>query len=119
MKIKYLQLVSIAVSTLAATVFLGTDAAAAGYKQADKTGKSIAEFRDDIVSIKKEVDASLAALDKVIAQATVDPRKPFKEFDKSVPRVDSAAATAKKHAEKMRAEGKEVLQEVGKGFGQR
>lgn len=74
MKTKYVQLVSLAVSTLAATVLPSTNAAAAGYKQADKTGKSIAEFRDDIVSIKKQVDASLAALDKVITQATVAPR---------------------------------------------
>jgi hypothetical protein len=110
MKTKYLQFVTLAASTVAATVLLSLDATAAdGYKQADKTGKYIAEFRDDIVSIKNEVDASLAALDKVSEQATVDPRKAFKDFDKSVPRVDSAAMTAKKHAEKMRAEGKEYF----------
>jgi hypothetical protein len=109
MKTKYLKRVTLTASILAAATLLGIDAAAAGYKQADKTGESIAEFRDDIVSIKKEVDASLAALDKSITQATVDPRKPFKVFEKSVPRVDSAATKAKKHAEKMRAEGQEYF----------
>lgn len=79
--------------------------AAAGYKHADRTGASIAEFRDEILKVKKEVDATVAALDKVIATATVDPRKAFKEFDKAVPRLDDAAQKAKKRAEDMREKG--------------
>jgi len=111
MKSKHIHSIALTITTLgaAATVLLGTDAAAAGYKQADKTGESIAEFRDDIVSVKKEADATLAALDKIITQATVDPRKAFKAFDKSVPRIDSAASKAKKHSEKMKAEGQEYF----------
>jgi len=81
-------------------------ASAAGYKLADKVGVSIAEFRDEIVDVKKEVDATLASLDKIVAQATVDPRKAFKEFDKNVPRIDSAATKAKKRAAEMKEKGK-------------
>ncbi len=81
-------------------------ASAAGYKLADKVGNSIAEFRDEIVDVKKEVDATLTSLDKIVAQATIDPRKAFKEFDKNVPDVDSAAAKAKKRATEMKEKGK-------------
>lgn len=81
-------------------------ASAAGYKLADKVGASIAEFRDEVVDVKKEVDATLASLDKIVAQATIDPRKAFKEFDKNVPQIDSAAAKAKKRATEMKEKGK-------------
>src|SRR5262249_49447132 len=70
--------------------------AATGYKLADKVGKGIAEFRDEIVDVKKAVDATMVALDKIVADAAVDPRRAFKEFDKSVPQIDSAASKAKK-----------------------
>ena len=86
-----------------------SQAGAAGYKLADKVGASIAEFRDEIVDVKKAVDTTLASLDKIIAQATIDPRKPFKEFEKNVPRIDSAAARAKKRAKDMTETGKDYF----------
>jgi len=82
---------------------------AAGYKLADKVGESIAEFRDEVVGVKKEVDATLASLDKIVAQATVDPRKAFKEFEKNVPRIDSAAGKARKRAADMKEKGKDYF----------
>jgi len=98
-------------SLIAGTGLLLTcfQASAAGYKLADKAGASIAEFRDEIVDVKKEVDATLASLDKIVAQATVDPRKAFKEFDKNVPRVDSAATKAKKRGTEMKEKGKDYF----------
>jgi hypothetical protein len=89
---------------------------AAGYKLADKVGNGIAECRDEIVDVKKAVDTSMAALDKIVAQAAVDPRKAFKEFDKSVPKIDSAAAKARKRAEDMRARGKDYFTAWEKGL---
>jgi hypothetical protein len=100
-----------------ASLLLATPAAnAAGYKLADKVGNGIAECRDEIVDVKKAVDTSMAALDKITAQAAVDPRKAFKEFDKSVPKIDSAAAKARKRAEDMRARGKEYFTNWEKGL---
>ena len=92
--------------TIAAVQLLSAAAASAsGYKLADKTGASIAEFRDEIVNIKKEVDATMSALDKIVTSAASDPRKAFKDFDKAVPRIDDAAKKAKKRAEDMKARG--------------
>ena len=88
----------------------------AGYKLADKVGKGIATFRDEIVDVKKAVDTTMAALDKIAAQASTDPRKAFKEFDKSVPKIDSAAATARKRADAMKGKGKEYFAEWEKGL---
>jgi hypothetical protein len=92
--------------TVATTqLFTAAVVSAAGYKLADKTGASIAEFRDEIVNIKKEVDATMTTLDKIVTTAATDPRNAFKNFDKAVPRVDDAAKKAKKRAEDMKARG--------------
>jgi F0F1-type ATP synthase membrane subunit b/b' len=111
-RIKTNSLVALAALTVAATqLFTAVPASAGNYKQADKTGASIAEFRDEIVNIKKEVDAAMIALDKVITTADTDPRKAFKEFDKAVPRVESAATKAKKRAEDMKARGQDYFKQ--------
>ena len=93
-------------TTLLLTCF---QASAAGYKLADKAGASIAEFRNEIVDVKKEVDATLASLDKIVTQAAVDPRKAFKEFDKNIPRIDAAATKAKKRGTEMKEKGKDYF----------
>jgi len=100
-----------ALTVAAAQLFTATAVTAAGYKLADKTGASIAEFRDEIVNVKKEVDATVAALDKVVTTATTDPRKAFKEFDKAVPRIDDAAKKAKKRAEDIKARGQDYFKQ--------
>ena len=102
----------LSLAALAAGGFLlaSFSAGAAGYKLADKAGASIAEFRDEIVEVKRSVDATVASLDKIVAQATTDPRKAFKEFDKNVPGVESGAVKAKKRAEEMKARGKEYFE---------
>jgi len=94
---------------VAGLLLAGSGASAAGYKLADKVGADIAEFRDEIVDVKKAVDTTMAALDKIVAQATVDPRKAFKAFDNSVPKIDSAAAKAKKRADDMKERGKQYF----------
>jgi hypothetical protein len=94
---------------VAGLLLTGPSASAAGYKLADKVGVDIAQFRDEIVAVKKAVDVTMAALDKIVADATVDPRKAFKEFDKSVPDIDSSAAKAKKRADDMKARGKQYF----------
>jgi len=97
---------SLAALSVAGLLLAANSANAAGYKLADKAGKGIAEFRDEIVDVKKAVDATMASLDKIVAQAATDPRKAFKEFDKNVPKIDSAAEKAKKRSADMKEKGK-------------
>jgi DUF2959 family protein len=97
---------TLAALTVAGLLLASSSSRAAGYKLADKVGNGIADCRDEIVDVKKAVDTTMASLDKIVAQATVDPRKAFKEFDKSVPKIDSAAAKARKRAEDMKEKGK-------------
>jgi hypothetical protein len=100
-----------ALTVAAAQLFSAVEASAKGYKLADKVGASIAEFRDEIVNIKKEADGAVAALDKIGATAATDPRKAFKEYDKAVPRVEDAAKKAKKRADDMKARGQAYFEE--------
>jgi hypothetical protein len=107
-----------ALAVTAAALFTVVPASAGNYKQADKTGASIAEFRDEIVTIKKEVDAALVALDKVVTTADADPRKAFKDFDKAMPRLESAAAKAKKRSDDMKAKGQDYFKQWEKELAQ-
>jgi len=100
-----------ALALAAGQLLFSTNLTAAGYKKADKTGASIAEFRDEIVNIRKEVEATVLALDKILETANTDPRKAFKEFDKAVPRVENAAQKAKKRSEDMKAKGKAYFEQ--------
>lgn len=94
-----------ALAVAAAQLFTAGQASADGYKLADKLGASIAEFRDEIIIVKKEVDKTMVALDKIVTTAATDPRKAFKEFDKAVPDIDDAAKKAKKRSEDIKARG--------------
>jgi hypothetical protein len=112
-----IRIFNLAAIGVAGLLIPGPGANAAGYKLADKVGAGIAEFRDEIVDVKKAVDTTLAALDKIVADATVDPRKAFKAFDKSVPEIDSAAAKAKRRAEEMKEKGKKYFDTWEKDLG--
>jgi len=88
----------------AAALFTGCGTTS-GYKQADKTGAGIAEFRDDIVNGKKSIDATMKSLGDVAASANTDPRKAFEKFSKDVASLDSTAATVRKRSQDMQQQG--------------
>jgi len=88
----------------AATLVAGC-ASSSGYKQADKTGVGIAEFRDEVVNVKKAVDGTMALLGQVTENATTDPRKAFAAFSKSVDKVEDSRAKAAKRAADVKAAG--------------
>ena len=108
--ISFPRILAFAALAAAAMPVASSSALAAGYKLADKVGVDIAEFRDEIVDVKKAVDVTIAALDKIVVQATVDPRKAFKSFDTSVPKIDSAATKAKKRSADMKERGKQYFE---------
>lgn len=99
-----------ALTVAAAQLVTAPAASAAGYKMADKVGASIAEFRAEIINVKKEVDTTMVALDKIVTTAATDPRKAFKDFDKAVPQIDDAAKKAKKRGEDIKARGQAYFQ---------
>ena len=77
-----------------------------GYKQADKTGEGIAEFREEIVNGKKAIDDTMKSLDQIAASATTDPRKAFEKFSKSVANLESTAGKVRDRGQDMKAQGK-------------
>jgi len=76
-----------------------------GYKQADKTGAGIAEFRDEIVKGKTAIDATMKSLSDIAASANTDPRAAFTKYSKDVANLESTAATIRKRAQTMRDQG--------------
>jgi len=102
-----LTLTALAVGT--ATLLSGC--ATSGYKQADKTGAGIAEFRDEIVNGKKAIDATMKSLSDIAAAANTNPRKPYEQFAKNVADLESTAAKIHKRAQDMQAQGQSYFKQ--------
>ncbi len=83
----------------------------AGYKQADKTGAGIAEFREEIVNAKNAIDQTVTALDQIAATANTDPRKAFEQYSKSLSNLESAAAKVRKSSAEVKARGQEYFKQ--------
>jgi hypothetical protein len=93
-----------AAAALSTALFTGCGTTS-GYKQADKTGAGIAEFRTEIVNGKQAIDTTMKALDAVAVSANTNPRKAYEQFSKSLANLESVAAKARKRGEEMKAQG--------------
>lgn len=101
-----LRLIALAASAAIASLTLVGCGTTAGYKQADKTGAGIAEFRDEITKTKAAVDETVKCLGQVAVTADTNPRQAFEKFTKSIGSLQSASDKAKKRAEDMKSRGK-------------
>ena len=79
MKTKYIQIVTLAATAVAATIVITGCGTTSGYKQADKTGEGVAEFRQEITNGKKAIDNTMTALGQIEATANTNPRKAFEQ----------------------------------------
>ncbi len=77
----------------------------AGYKQADRTGAGIADYRDEVVAVKQAVDQTLRSIDQIELTANTDPRKAFEKFSKDLAVLNSEAAKAERRGQEMREKG--------------
>ena len=90
---------------MAATVLFTGCGTTAGYKQADKTGAGIAEFREEIVKGKTAIDNTMTALNQIAASANTDPRKAYEQYIKRLGDLNSAADRVKKRAQEVKEQG--------------
>ena len=118
MNTKYVHLVSLAVASVAATVLMTGCGTTSGYKQADKTGAGIAEFRDEIVKGKTAIDNTMTALDQVAATANTDPRKAFEEYSKAVENLESCANKVRRRGQEMKEQGHAYFKQWEEQMGQ-
>jgi hypothetical protein len=96
---------SLAAAFLAGITMLLSGCSTTGYKQADKTGAGIAEYRAEVLNVKKAVDDTLQSMNLVEATANTNPRHAFDQFSKSVNNLDAAARKAKSRGDAIRAQG--------------
>jgi uncharacterized phage infection (PIP) family protein YhgE len=101
-----IQNLTINLLTVAASFALLTGCATSGYRQADKTGAGISEFRDEIVNGKKAIDDTMQSLDQISVSASTDPRKAFERYSKSVANLESTASKVRKRSQDMKEQGK-------------
>ncbi len=91
--------------TAVAAVIITGCGTTAGYKQADKTGEGIAEFREEVTKTKQAVDDTVKSLGQVAVTANTNPREAFTQFSKSLANLESAAAKARKRGQEMKEKG--------------
>jgi len=103
--VKLNYLLTLAALTAGAVALFSGCGTTSGYKQADKAGAGIAEFRDEIVNGKKAVDATMKSLSDVAATANTDPRKAFEQYAKDVSKLESTAAAVRKRGQAMQQAG--------------
>jgi len=89
-----------------------------GYEQADKTGAGIAEFREEIINGKKNIDATIKALGDVAATANTNPRKAFEQYAKSVGNLESTAEKVRKRGQDMQQQGQAYFKQWEKQMGE-
>ena len=105
MKTSYAKVAAVLIALGAGAALLSGCGTTSGYKQADKTGAGIAEFREEIVNGKKAVDATMQSLSEIAASATTNPRKAFEKFQDNVAKLESTAAKVRSRAESMKEKG--------------
>jgi hypothetical protein len=105
MKTKHIHSTVFTLTILAGAALLSGCASSSGYKQADKTGAGIAEFREEIVNGKKAIDATMKSLGEIATTANTDPRKAFGQYSKDVSNLESAAAKIRKRGQTMQEQG--------------
>jgi hypothetical protein len=88
-----------------AAVLLSGCGTTSGYKQADKTGAGIAEFREEIINGKHAIDATMKSLGEIAATATTNPRKAFEQFSDDIEDLESTATKVRKRSEDMKKAG--------------
>lgn len=99
------RLLTVTVIVLGAALLLAGCGTTAGYKQADKTGVGIAEYRAEVVNLKLAVDKTLRSMNQIELSANTNPRKAFEQFSKDVSALNSAAAKTDKRGLAMKAKG--------------
>jgi len=111
MKINCIQIATLAVTTVAATMLITGCGTTSGYQQADKTGAGVAEFRQEVLNGKKAIDNTMKALDQVAATANLNPRAAFQQYSQSLANLESVAEKARKRSADMKAQGQAYFAE--------
>ncbi len=93
------------VVTATVAALLAGCATSPGYKQAEKAGTNVDQFRTEVGTTSQAVGGSITALDQVLQNAGSDPHKAFASLSKAVGSLDDAAAKFKKRADDMREQG--------------
>ena len=91
--------------TVAVAAVLFAGCASSGYKQAEKTGANIAEFRTEINKGKQAIDATMQSLGQIAATANSDPRKAFQQYSKDLANLETATAKVRKRSQEMKTQG--------------
>jgi hypothetical protein len=105
MKTKYIQIVSLAASTLAAAILL-TGCASSGYDKGNKAAANIQAAADLIAALPGQVDTTLTSLNDMIEKPQADLRPQYKQFSANMSKVESTgksiAGARKSMAEKQK-----------------
>jgi DNA repair exonuclease SbcCD ATPase subunit len=73
-------------------------------QKAEEAKSSMVALRNDLISVKRATDATLAALNAVVEEANTDPKKAFKTYTSSLAKLDAAILTLRTRAQEIRTQ---------------
>lgn len=88
-------------SSLALIALIGC--ASRGYERAAATGSGIDELKTELTTAKKELDATVGALEEVVSAE--DPSAPYEEFVRAIADMEGQADTIRAQADSVRSAG--------------
>ena len=89
----------------ASTLVMSGCSSSRGYKRAEATSNSIDAMRAEILSGKDQIQATVDAMNDVVASASSDPRPAYETFTKEYGKTQKQAGKASKRAATIRKKG--------------
>jgi hypothetical protein len=100
-----------ALSVCVATAILAVSTGCASSPDAKTTVDNMGNFGTETAKAKDSIDATLGALNALVATKATDLKVPFETYSKSVAALDEQAALIRERADEMKAKGDEFFAE--------
>jgi hypothetical protein len=81
------------------------------YRQADRTGDRIQEYREAALTLQHSMNEAVQSLEALYERAHLEPRKNFRAFSGAVDNIDRANENVLRRADAMRAESRNYFQQ--------
>ena len=106
MKVRKRSVNGILMLVMCASALVVSGCASHGYKRADTASNSIDTMRAEIVTGQKQIEATVSAMNKVIASASANPRPAYKAFTKELGKTENQAKKVSKRAAEIKSQGR-------------
>jgi hypothetical protein len=110
-KIHPRKLTGLATVAVCVITLLGACKTTPTYRQADRTGDRIHDYREAAQTLQRSIDEAMESLEALYQRAHLEPRKNFRAFSSAVNSVERSNENALRRADAMRAESRNYFEQ--------